>query len=388
MFYKKFLCCVSLLFLSSCSLMTNTAPPPEQLTDLLKQNLVLLSDNNFEKLPPSLKKNEIIFLGEIHKMPPLILAASRLAVYLANHKPVVYAAELSYGYGSFMEAASLGNPKSVIFKSWGNKPIRLAEGIQAFNSGQTADRKILMTAIDLEHPIYHTKSDAVLFLQDLASRSTSGTASQIINKEVAQLTAQDTYDKMNRYLKKLKKVFLQHIDTFSPIDQDEILFSMELLKASNRYQYIRKGLIKSWQNPYELRYRYFIKTIERAYQKAQKRKAILLCRVGTWHASLDKKTSEARYFARNYSLTKGKVASIRMAPLYYDVHETNETVTEKHSDIDSIVKTLMKDVEYSYLSLSELQQNMNNSFKWSKYYSSSGPKHDGLLFVRIEKNSN
>ncbi len=87
-------------------------------------------------------------------------------------------------------------------------------------------------------------------------------------------------------------------------------------------------------------------------------------------------------------MTKGKVASIRMVPLYYDVHETNETVTEKHSDIDSIVKTLMKDVEYSYLSLSKLQKNTNNSFKWSKYYSNSGPKYDGLLFVRIEKNSN
>jgi len=361
--------------------MTKTTPAPAQLEDLLKRNLVLLPDNRFENLPPSLKDNEIIFLGEQHNIRPLIQAASRMAVYLATYKPVVYAVESCYGLSPFMEAASLGNPKTA-------KPMRgIPECIQAFNSNQTVDKKILMTAIDLEHSIYHTKSDTILFLQDLASRSTSDAAMQAINKEVAQLTAQDTYGKMNRYLKKLKKVFSQHFDTFSSEDQDEILFSMELIIASNNYQYISRGIRKSWQNPYEFRYRYFKKTIERAYQKAQKRKAILLCRVGSWHISSDHKC-EARYFAQDHPLTKGKVAIIRMIPLYYDIHETNDIITEEHNDIDSIVKTLMKDDEYSYLSLPKLQKNTTHSFKWSKYYSSSGPKYDGLLFVRIEKNSN
>jgi hypothetical protein len=357
--------------------MTNTAPTPAQLEGLLKQNLVFLPDNDFEKLPPSLKENEIIFLGEIHKVKPLAKAADRLAVYLANYKPVVYALELVYGLGPFIEAASLGNPKTA-------KGIRIPEAIQAFNSNQTADKKILMTAVDIEHTVHQKKSDTVLFLQDFASRSTSGTASQAINKEITQLVDQDTYDKMNRYLKKLKKVFLQHFDTFSSEDQDEILFYMELLTASNRYQYIKKD----WQSAHNIRYRYFKKTIERAYQKAQKRKAILLCRVGGYHVSLSEKKSEARYFAQDYSLTKGKVAAIRLVPLYYDIHEANDNVTEKHNDIDSIVKTLMKNDEYSYLSLSELQQNTNNSFRWSKYYSSGDPKYDGLLFVRIENKSN
>lgn len=374
MICKKFLCCVSVLFLSSCMSMTNSAPAPGELRDLLKQNLVLLPDNDFEQLPSDLKENEIIFLGEIHKMPPLILAASRLAVHWANYKPVVYAVESCYGIHPLMEAVSLGAEKQI-------NPMLYTEIIRAFNSNQTTDRKILMTAIDIEHSISNNKKEAKLFLQDLASRSTSGAALQAINKEIAQLTAQDTFDKMNLYLKKLEKLFLQHLDTFSPEDRDEILFSMELVKVSNHYQSIKED----WRNAQKIRYRYFKKTIKRAYNKAQKRNAILLCRVGTWHASYDKKTSEARYFAKKYSPTKGKVASIGLIPLYYDVHETNDTVTEEHNDIDSIVKTLMKDEEYSYLSLSELQQNTNNSFKWSKYYSSSGPKYDGLLFVKIEK---
>jgi hypothetical protein len=361
--------------------MTNTAPAPAQLNDLLKQNLVLLPDNNFEHLPSDLKENKIIFLGEIHKVKPLANAADRLAVYLANHRPVVYALETCYGLSPFMEAASLGSPKTA-------KPMKFHECIEEFNSSQTADKKILMTAIDIEHAIYHTKSDTVLFLQDLASRSTSDTASQIINKEVAQLTAQDTYGKMNRYLKKLKKIFLQHFDTFLPEHQDEILFSMELLTASNRYQYINRGIKKDWQNPIDIRCRYFRKTIERAYRKAKERNAILLCRVGTWHAFMDNKKSEARYFAKKYSPTKGKVCSIGLVPLYYDTLNVDDADAEKLSDIESIVKTLMKDNEYSYLSLPDLQKNTNNSFKWSKYYSNSGPKYDGLLFVKIEKNSN
>jgi hypothetical protein len=246
----KLLCCISLVFLSSCTLGTNTVPAPTQLSNLLKQNLVLLPDNNFEYLPSELKENEIIFLGETHKVKPLANAADHLVVYLANYSPVVHALESCYGFSPFMEAGSLGNPKTA-------KPIGIPESIQTFNSNQAVDKKILMTAIDVEHAIYHTKSDTVLFLQDLASRSTSGTASQVINKEVVQLTSQDTYDKMNRYLKNLEKVFLQHLDTFSPEDQDEILFSMELLAASNRYQYIRRGLINSQGDPYKLRYRYF-----------------------------------------------------------------------------------------------------------------------------------
>ncbi len=380
MVYKYLMLCL-VVFLSSCASVTNTAPAPVQLEELLKQNLVLLPDDNFEQLPSDLKENEIIFIGEYkHYSKPLSLAASRLAVHWANYKPVVYATESVYGLGPFMEAASLGNPKTA-------KPMGIPECIQAFNSNQTAAKKILMTAIDIEHAIYHTKSNTVLFLQDLSSRSASNTASEIINKEILQLTAQDTFAKVNRYLKKLKGVFLQHLDTFSPEDQDEILFSMELLTASNRFQQYSTagGLKEALMRPWDIRTKYFIKTIERAYQKAQKRKAILMCRVGAPHASLTNKYFEARYFAKKYSPTKGKVASIGLIPLYYDVHETNDTVTEEHNDIDSIVKILMKDYEYSYLSLSELQQNTNNSFKWSKYYSSSGPKYNGLLFVRIDR---
>ena len=228
----------------------------------------------------------------------------------------------------------------------------------------------------------------VVFLQELAGRSTSDNAREELNKEIAQLTAQDTYDRTNRYLKELRKLFQMHLDTFSSEDHDEILFSLDLLQASNRhYQYISdRGIGRFYLTPrgWDIRAKYFKKTIERAYRKAQERQALLLCRVGGVHADWTLKR-EAQYFAKTYSPTKGKVASIGLVPLYDDNRETDDTVTEKPRDIDSMVKTLMKDNEYSYLPLSDLQQNTNNSFKWSKYFSGSGPRHDGLLFVKIEE---
>src|SRR3989339_1719497 len=166
MFYR-FICYSSLLLLSSCTSTIKPAITPVQLHDLLQNNLILL-DNNFENLPLSLKENEIIFLGEIHKTPQMIHAGLMLAINMANYKPVVHASESNYGYGLFEEAASLGNPKPNIFKGWGNKPIQMPQCIQTFNSTQTIDRKILLTAVDLEHSVYHTKSDMVIILKELA----------------------------------------------------------------------------------------------------------------------------------------------------------------------------------------------------------------------------
>lgn len=48
----------------------------------------------------------------------------------------------------------------------------------------------------------------------------------------------------------------------------------------------------------------------------------------------------------------------------------------------------MKDDEHSYLSLSALSKGKDNSYKWSRYYSGGSPKHDGLIFVKIEPSPN
>ena len=76
-----------------------------------------------------------------------------------------------------------------------------------------------------------------------------------------------------------------------------------------------------------------------------------------------------------------------MIPIYENAENTNDD-TEQDNDIDSIVKTLMKDCEYSYLPLRELQKATNNSYRWNDHFSNSGPKYDGLLFVKIQGSPN
>ncbi|MBN2589688.1 MAG: hypothetical protein JXA96_07490 [Sedimentisphaerales bacterium] len=370
--------CLCLLLLSSCTSMINIPLEQPELEKVISQNIILMDSNDFQALPSSLVENEIIFLGEIHNSRPLITAASHFAVYLANQKPVVYALEACYGSHPLFEEVSLGGEKQI-------NPDIYTEIIRTFNSNKPIDKKIMMTALDLEHAIYHTKAATVTFLKDLAQRSNSDNAIQYLDKEIGLLTVQNTYDKMDSYLNNLKNLFQKYFDTFPPDDRKEINFSFKLLKASNLYQYIRRGLKNDHRKSDDIRYKYFTETIKRAYHKAKQRDSILICRIGNWHLKLDNKKGEARYFAKKYSKTKGKVAAIRMVPIYENAE--NNKISQDNI-IDSIAKNLMEDCQYSYLSLHELKKAANNSFKWNEHFSKSGPKYDAILFVKVKDTSN
>jgi hypothetical protein len=192
-------------------------------------------------------------------------------------------------------------------------------------------------------------------------------------------------------LKDLEDLFHRHFETFSSEDQEEILFSMEFLKESNRYIYYCKIIYPNHKlNPsqfrlvYDIRLRYFCKTIERAYKKAQKRNGILICQVGNWHIDSSHQC-EARYFERKYSQTKGKTASIRLIPVYSDQKSNGD---ESVSEIDIAVKTLMGNNRYGYLDLNELKKDAWQTLVWSNHFTHRGPKYDGLLFVNVEQKGN
>ena len=362
-------------FFSSCVFEMSHEISTKNLHDSVNANLQLFDGSNLIKLSDVLCDNEIIFLGEVHGIAPLIETAAQLSVHLAKHRPVVYASELTYGLSFFVEPVSLGNPTP-------STNYNIPKCIKEFNYNQNAENKILVTAIDVEHSVYTNKRATSVYLLELVSRSSSSNAKELIGKEVAQLSNQDSFANMDRFLKRLKKVIVRHIDTFAPEDQEEVMFFMELLVASNRfYRYTNEsGISKFWLIPrgWDIREEYFIKTVERAYWKAQKRAAILLCRVGIGHITADKKNL-GRHFRQAYRPTKGKVACVNMMPIYYDNSEPN--CPDK--SIDSVVKHLMKDYEYGYLSLNDLQKNTDYSLSWSRHFYGKRPKYDGILFVRI-----
>lgn len=376
---------VGMILLSGCRLPPEqSSVSPDQLADLVERHLVYLPANNFTNLPAEVTDKGILFLGEQHNVPALNEATAQLACYLASKKSVVYAIEMTYGMHPFVEAASLGAPDPL-------KPMHIPEPILSFNAQQPPERKILMTTLDVEHTIYHTKHLTVLFLRHLAGRSTSETVRKALEQQIAELPAQDTYEKMDAYLEKLETTFRNYLNTFNAADREEILFSMELLDASNRFQYLSREDQEVRQLADKIRYRYFNKTIERALQKARQRDAVLLCRVGVWHISLDYEC-EARYFAKENRRTKGKVAMVNFVPVYFSsepIQQIEDPNNNAENDINSIVSEQLTDENYCYLSLNEIKKNAHGSLDWSKYfYDGNQPKCDGLLFVKIDKDSN
>lgn len=220
----------------------------------------------------------------------------------------------------------------------------------------------------------------------MAGWSSCRTVTKTINEKIALLTEQDTFKKMDVYLKDMDRLFRRHSETFSTEDWEEIQFSMDLLRASNRYEYLAESS-KDWKRErfwdiYSIRYRYFKKTIERAYEKARKRSGMLICLVGHWHVDVSHRC-EAKYFKERYSLTKGKTASIRLVPLYSDKSKRRD---ENVQEIDVSVNNLMGNSDYGYLDLNELKKDANQNLAWSDYFTHRVPKYDGLLFVRVEQN--
>ena len=377
-----------MIFISGCGLWPErSSVSPAELENLVNGHLVYLPKNDFTNLPAEVVDKDIIFLGEQHNVPALQEAAAQLACFLASKKPVVYAVEMTYGMHPFVEAASMGTPDPL-------KPMNIPAPILAFNAERPPEQKILMTTLDVEHTIYHAKHLTVLFLRHLAERSTSETARQGLEEKIAELPEQDTSEKMDAYLKQLKSTFDKYLNTFNADDREEILFSMELLDASNRFQYISRenNSEETQQHADKIRYHYFNKTIERALQKARQRDAVLLCRVGVWHASLDYEC-EARYFAKENQRTKGDVVTVNFVPVFFSsepIPQTGEPNDGQNdnaqNDINAIVIKQLSDDSYCYLSLNEISRQTRGSLDWSKYfYNGSHPTCDGLLFVKIVK---
>ena len=348
----------------------------EELRSLVEQHLVYLGNGSVENLPQDFADNDVIFLGEQHNVPALHRATEKLVCCLAKQKPVVYACETCYGAHPFLESGSLGEPDPL----W---PIEAPALIKEFNASHSPDQTVMITALDIEHAIYHSKSKTELFLRHLARRSNSAAATEALEKNILDLHTQDSCKKMDRYLKQLKAEFMKYEDTFSPSDRDEIAFSMELLDASNHYQYARReGFCLNRSNKLKLRNTYFKKTIERALQKAHERNALLLCRVGSHHVTGN---LEARYFAEKFPQTRGKVLTVCFVQVNGGSTHAQLSTIKEQKDIDINIKQMMKENTYCYLSLVDLKKNAIGSLEWSNFFKKANkPLCQGLLFVKTD----
>ena len=336
------------------------------------------SKGDFSFFLPYVKDKRIIFIAEFpHKVYAIKSAAWEFAVFLASgHGASVFAKECAYGLHPIFEEASMG-------RALPSQDDPIPTAIRKYNESVADEEKLLVTAIDIEHTINRGKPETVRYLNYLADSSSSSSARNEIKRAIPRLLKLKERKDIHEYLDTLEDLFARHRDTFSSADWEEIDFSFELMRASVDHQLLPSKPTAEFA---EIRGEYFRETIKRAYEKAKKRGGSLLCYVGGEHASKAPhqkgdehlgKRNEAEFFHTVYPETKGKVASILITPLTY------RGGTERYptGDVEDIAYLLSGDEEQVFISLSGLADHAGD-LSWSRYFTTDGPKYDGILFVK------
>ena len=347
-------------------------------------------DGDFSCLLDQVADASIVFLGEsTHFTIEIKKTAMDLGVFLAEHANArVMGCESFYGWHPFMEAESMGSTET----SGHVRP-----EILNYNKTVSDDRRLLLTALDIEHSIHHSKRYTIRYLQHLAARSSSSQGREKIARFIPELRSLKPREEVHAYLNTLEDLFTGYKQTFDGVDWEEVSFSLELMRASIDYQmlYPRKRSFVRNRNGIadiqEIRGKYFRKTIERALAKAENRNGKLVCYVGAAHAlkappelndaSLGYQ-SEADYFNRIDPHLKGQVASILLHALLFKDKAFRETF-----DLDDVAYQVMGDSDLLYIPLAPLAAGSAN-LAWSKYFTEDGPKYDGVLFFKNVSRAN
>jgi len=341
-------------------------------------------NGDFSCLLSQVEDASVIFLGESpHHTIEIRQAVMELSVFLAKHANArVVGFESLYGLHPFLEAESIGDLASTQHIS----PV-----ILNYNRRVPVDQKLLVTALDIEHSINHSKHYTVNFLTHLAARSSSDQGQKKLMQFIPELSSLKEREQLHTYLDELEILFNTYKETFAAEDWEEVSFSFELMRASVDYQMSyagKRNLVRSRSGIMAIegiRAEYFRKTVERALTKAEERDGKLICYVGGAHAvktpsemydvPLGQRT-EADYFNQIHPRSKGRVASILLHAISF-----KNKAFRKSLDLDDIAYELMGDAGLLYIPLAALMKNCDN-LSWSKYFTKSGPKYDGVIFFK------
>ena len=355
------------------------SPRLEKLRILLEDGLVCFpAKGDYSFFLPHVEGKQIVFFAESpHRVPELRSAAYDFAVFMAGrHDARVFAMEMTYGLHPFMETASLEEKRT-------NQIGLVPSPISKYNESVSDEEKLLVTAIDIEHSINHTKHQTIQYLNYLGDLSSSADAKNELRNSIPDLSALSDRKEIHRYLDDLEKLFVKHRTTFAETDWEEIEFSFDLMRASVDFQLLKYESTAEFQ---EIRGKFFRETINRAHEKAKMRNGSLLCYVGGTHASKvprekdDYNTAmwnEAEFFHTAYPETKGKVASLLVTVLTYRGGRERWAT----GDLEDIAYLMSGDLESVFISLADLADHAED-LSWSKYFTKDGPKYDGVLFIK------
>lgn len=341
-----------------------------------------IDGKDFSCLESITRDTKIIFMAESrHYVAEFKDAFFDIAVYLHQHANVrVVALESLYGLHPFLEDASLG--KIPISSEVPFEPF--VEKIAEYNKDLAQKNKLLVTTIDIEHSINHTKDVTVRYLSHLADYATLSTASQELKKVINKLHDLKERGEIHSYLNNLEEHWERNKEHFADDVIEEIRFSLELMHASIDYQLLPREDTIEFE---EIRGKYFRATIQRALAKAEERNGILLCYVGATHAVKTPKPAnehwcgqwtEACYFAQEYPPTAGKTASILLCAAAY---KNQSDYSEDIGPLERVCLDSAPQSKVSFLNLSRLDMSTVGVTD-TRYVSQYGTKFDGIVFLR------
>lgn len=370
------------------SISRDAAVTPEQQADELKVAAVAAAylpsgpdDLRFVSHVAAGKK--LLFIGEApsHYIPEVCQAAAAISFHARKELgSTVLAMESEYSLWPYLEARSLGNETTL--SDEGAEPARSAlermlGHVVAYNQTGTQNKKLVLTAIDIDHAFNQTKPHAVRYLSYLASKSTSTQTRSELLKIIPALLQLKERPELEAYIDDLESRFRGAWSTFSPQDQDEIAFSLSLDRASVRWWFRQEGVPKEIN---EIRGEYFRKTIARAFAKAQASGGSLICYVGGEHANLSDfgpvdfpvgRTTEARYFNLEYPATKGRVGSILV----------EQVQKPSVGSLERVALTLMGDNDRAFIDL-RAKSWAGVKHRPAEFFTAAKPKYDGVLFIK------
>ena len=339
--------------------------------------------DDFSFIDPIARGKGMLFIGEIpHHVPAIYPAVLRLSLHLRKELGYsVVAMENVYSDWPYYEAQSLGHnaplPNVIPESERMGDPRPWFGPVVAYNRGAPADQRLLATTLDLDHAIYHTKAQTVLYLGYLASLSSSSQARADLAKAIPALLGLKGRKEIHAYLDDLERRFHAARSSFSAADQEEIDFSLALERAS-----IEPHLQLMSSFRYGLRGEYFRKTIERALAKAERSGGSLTCYVGWGHAWLNQRAAdcEAGYFNQEYPATRGRVGSILIEKLSQcDGFDLNGDF--RPSALEKAALARMGDQDRIFVDLRDKSW-ASVKHRPKKFFPKNGPDYDGVLFIK------
>jgi len=304
---KGRLCLALLMPLLACSCASEKSQIKALQPAMAKASYIPTGPDDLSFIDPIARGKKVLFFGENpHCVPEIHDAVLRLSLHLRKELGYgVLGYEFPYSGRAIVEDQSLGGDARMpdaIDAKWrlGQDNLPAWLDLVRYNRSAPEDKRLPCTVLDIDQ-ILGNQQLTVLYFGYLASGSSSSEARAEMAKAIPRLVGLKDRKALHAWLDDLERGFRAAWDTFSPADQKEIAYTLELERPSIDNQCL-SALGHAFKEQ-KLRGKYMRKNIERAVAIAENSGGSLICYVGANHAFFTPHVhlgGDARYIRQEY----------------------------------------------------------------------------------------